>query len=354
MGTVVKGLLHAGSITLVYGPPKSGKSFLLTDLFMSVAAVDQEWMGHKIVRPGPILYVACEGHAGFWKRIVAIKIERGCKDIPDEFVLAVGRPQLIAVSEHGRSYVPHPDDVLDALKRMKAERGLMPAAVAIDTVFRSFGAGNVNQSDHMSVYLQSLNAIADQGIALAAVHHEIKSGGTPAGSVALTGGSDTILLVGNGNGNGNAHTWEVEMAKDDASTKPRSFTLYPVDVGPDLDGEPQTSMVVRDAGPADGGVSKRGKKLPKGLAIFKRALDRMLGDLGKQIRPFLDGPAVKAVERSYVRREFMKAYPADNDKAKSKAFERSERDAVSTDLICSREIEKDGCPITFFWPLREP
>jgi hypothetical protein len=35
-------------------------------------------------------------------------------------------------------------------------------------------------------YLAALATIQDQGIALVAVHHEIKSGGTPAGSVTLT------------------------------------------------------------------------------------------------------------------------------------------------------------------------
>jgi len=71
LGTIVEGLLHAGSVTLIYGPPKSGKSFLATDLGLAVSAEQQDWMGHTIVRPGPVLYVACEGHAGFWKRLAA-------------------------------------------------------------------------------------------------------------------------------------------------------------------------------------------------------------------------------------------------------------------------------------------
>jgi hypothetical protein len=42
MGTVVRGVLHAGSLTLVYGPPKSGKSFLVISLFLAIAAGDAE------------------------------------------------------------------------------------------------------------------------------------------------------------------------------------------------------------------------------------------------------------------------------------------------------------------------
>jgi hypothetical protein len=97
LGTVVEGILHAGSLTLIYGPPKSGKSFLLSSCALSVAAQDPEWMDHDIVRPGPVLYVACEGHAGFWKRLVAEAKERGWSEptFPKGFILATGRPMLL-------------------------------------------------------------------------------------------------------------------------------------------------------------------------------------------------------------------------------------------------------------------
>ena len=38
MGTIVQGVLHQGSLSLFYGPPKSGKSFLLTDMLLEIAA----------------------------------------------------------------------------------------------------------------------------------------------------------------------------------------------------------------------------------------------------------------------------------------------------------------------------
>jgi hypothetical protein len=59
MGSIVKGILHASSLTLFYGPPKSGKSFLVTDLFVAIADDGRgEWMGHTIMRHGPVLYIA--------------------------------------------------------------------------------------------------------------------------------------------------------------------------------------------------------------------------------------------------------------------------------------------------------
>ena len=50
-----------------------------------------------------------------------------------------------------------------------------------------------------------------------------------------------------------------------------------------------------------------------------------------------------------MRREFLKAYPADNVKAKGEAFRRCEKDAVSASLMTAREIETPEGATTFFW-----
>jgi hypothetical protein len=196
IGTIVEGLLHAGSVTLIYGPPKSGKSFLATDLALAVTAELPDWMGHRIVRPGPVLCVACEGHAGIWKRLAAAAQERRWDEatFPKGFILATGRPKVIRMDANGMHFAPDPSAILAALDDAK-QRGMKPVAIVIDTVFRSFGEGNVNASPDMNVYLAAVAVLTDQGYAVALVHHEIKSGGTPAGSVSLIGGADTIIHV---------------------------------------------------------------------------------------------------------------------------------------------------------------
>jgi hypothetical protein len=325
IGTVVRGLLHSGSVTLFYGPPKSGKSFLLGDLFLKIAAHDPEWMGHAIVRPGRTLMVACEGHAGYWKRLQAAAIDRRWDEqtFPKDFVLAVGRPQLIRISEKTHAAGPHPDDVLAALKTMKGNGGL-PIAVGIDTVFRSVGEGNVNASDHMNAYLAALATITDQGIALAVVHHETKAGGTPAGSVTLIGGADTIVSTKNGADNG-THTWCVEMAKDDAETKPRAFTLEVINVGNDADDEPQSSCVVRDIGAPL--APKRGR--PRGSKAAQNALAALrlaLEECG-QIPPVSNHipPRVRTVNLELWKRYVAQSSVARTEKPDSlrKAFNRA-------------------------------
>jgi AAA domain len=261
LGTVVAGILHAGSVTLIYGPPKSGKSFLVTDLALSIAAAERAWMGHEIVRPGPVLVVACEGHAGYWKRVVAAAQDRGWTEetFPQGFILATGRPTLIRAAERGLTFAPDPSSILQALATAK-QKGLKPVAIFIDTVFRSVGAGNVNASPDMNAYLDAVGTLTDQGYAVGLVHHEIKSGGTPAGSVSLIGGSDDIIHVWRESDTSEQRFWQVEMAKDDAETPPRAFTLAGIPIGLDPDGRPASSCVIRDAGAApDAGKKKRGR-----------------------------------------------------------------------------------------------
>jgi hypothetical protein len=70
----------------------------------------------------------------------------------------------------------------------------------------------------------------------------------------------------------------------------------------------------------------------------------MLADAGKDIRPFVDGPAVRAVDQEIVRAEFYKSYPADGDaKAKQnvrrQAFGRALKDAQQRGLIGIRDVE---------------
>ncbi len=284
-GTIVEGLLHAGSVTLIYGPPKSGKSFLVTDLSLVIAAELDCWMGQKIIRPGSVLYVACEGHAGFWKRLAAAAQTRGWdeKTFPSNFILATGRPMLIKVDAHGMHYAPDLSSILTALADAKA-KNLNPVAIVIDTVFRSFGAGNVNASQDMNVYLAAVAVLTDWGYAVALVHHEIKAGGTPAGSVSLIGGTDNIAHVWRENDTGERQFWQVEMAKDDAETEPRAFSLKVVPIGLDPDGRAASSCVVINGGPApEQAQRKRGRPAGNGAEgvladLIYRELCNLLAD----------------------------------------------------------------------------
>ena len=214
-----------------------------------------------------------------WKRVVAAAKERGWtkETFPKGFILATGRPTLIRADGRGFAFAPNPSAILEALADAK-RNGLKPVAIFIDTVFRSIGAGNVNASPDMNAYLAAVGTLNDQGFAVGLVHHEIKSGGTPAGSVTLIGGSDDIIHVWRESDTSEQRFWQLEMAKDDAETQFRAFTLAVIPIGLDPDGRPASSCVIRDAGAApDAGKKKRGR--PAGTSEAAVTADLVLDAL---------------------------------------------------------------------------
>src|SRR4051812_14047568 len=62
---LVKGLIPREGLTVVWGPPKCGKSFWVFDLMLHLA-LEWEYRGRR-VQPGTVCYVACEGERGSWR-----------------------------------------------------------------------------------------------------------------------------------------------------------------------------------------------------------------------------------------------------------------------------------------------
>jgi hypothetical protein len=258
---------------------------------------------------------------------------RGLFGIPEQFHLARGRPALVVIDPKTHIALPHPQDILEAILDLPVR----PVAVAIDTVYRAMGGGNVNSSDHTNAFLGAVAAIMDLGIAVVCVHHEVKAGGTPAGSVALLGGADTIVKTTNGDA---THSWEVEFAKDDALTKPRAFKLEVKELGEDLEGEPASSCVVIAI---DGPVPerKRGTRRregwPQAALGLRKAMMNTLAELGRETRPYPDGPVVRVIDLELVRQEFYRDYPSPDPGTRRRAFNRALEAAKRDDLIGSRD-----------------
>ena len=78
---LVKGIVPRVGLSVIWGPPKCGKSFLTFDLMMHVA-LGWEYRGRR-VRQGAVVYCALEGAHGFRARVEAFRREslpRRCVD----------------------------------------------------------------------------------------------------------------------------------------------------------------------------------------------------------------------------------------------------------------------------------
>ena len=77
---LVKGLIPRAGLTVVWGPPKCGKSFWAFDLAMHVAR-GVPYRGRR-VQQGAVVYLALEGGYGFRARVDAYRRTHGIKDAP--------------------------------------------------------------------------------------------------------------------------------------------------------------------------------------------------------------------------------------------------------------------------------
>ena len=77
---LIKNLLPALGIAVIYGHPGSGKSFLALDWALHIA-LGWDWQGRK-VKQGLVIYVAAEGITGLRNRVEAFRRHHDVKGIP--------------------------------------------------------------------------------------------------------------------------------------------------------------------------------------------------------------------------------------------------------------------------------
>jgi AAA domain len=68
---LVKGLIPRVGLVIVYGAPKCGKTFLVTDVMLHVA-LGRDYRGRR-VEQGAVIYIACEGEGGLAGRLEAFR-----------------------------------------------------------------------------------------------------------------------------------------------------------------------------------------------------------------------------------------------------------------------------------------
>jgi len=226
---LVGGLIPREGLTLVWGPPKCGKSFWTLDVALHVA-LGQEYRGCE-VSAGTVVYCAFEGASGFRKRVEAFR--RHYKDkiksptVP--FWLMPVRIDLIN---------DHKQLIGDIEKQVDDD---MPALVVLDTLNRSL-QGSENSPDDMGAYVQAADAIREAfECAVVIVHHSGHDAPRPRGHSSLTAAVDAQLSVKRSS---SVFEVKVEWMKDGEEDATVLSKLEVVPVGEDSNGKPITSCVV--------------------------------------------------------------------------------------------------------------
>ena len=284
---LVKGLIEPGGLSVWYGPPGSGKTFLIQYIAYAIAQ-GRSIFGRR-VRQATTLYIGLEGAGGIRNRVKALKESFGDTN---QFYFSIDQVALLDADRLKQADI---DAVVEAVSTYGARM------VVIDTVNGALGGGEENDSSTMGAFISACKSIAQRtGAHVALVHHSSKAGteNGPRGHSSLEGAVDLAVAV-DGTGTNALRILRTRKVKDGADLS-FNFTLEAVVLGVDQDGDNITSMLVCEAGAP---VAQR-KKLSENQESLLRAIENVLASPDvtfETVQPFgPEGPTVRAVRRETV------------------------------------------------------
>lgn len=236
---LIKGLLDRGAFSVIYGQSNSGKTFVALDLAYDVAT-GQQWNGQKTTQ-GAVLYIAAEGGKGIFKRLKALRLEHSPGEEPKLYTMPCPIDLL-------RGAGPDSDtgQLISQIQALEARIGQRIELIVIDTLSRALAGGDENSSQDMGTFVKHVDRIrASCKAHLMVVHHSGKDTARGArGWSGIRAAVDTEIEIDEG-------VLKVTKQRDIDPLKPLGFSLRPVQIGTDTDGDAQTSCVVDLAGVAE-------------------------------------------------------------------------------------------------------
>jgi hypothetical protein len=227
---LIKHVMPAESIGMLYGGSGTFKSFIAIDAALHIAH-GLPWLGRR-TKQGGVLYIAAEGGAGLWPRIVAWHRAR--------------RLQWGSVPFH---VVPAAVDLTqDAWRVVEAAqaKGITPTLVVVDTLSQTYN-GEENSANEVAAYFRELGTRFRQlwGCAVLILHHTGHNATErPRGSSAMRANLDFMLGVFRDEKEMLA-TLTCSKQKDGEAFDDVTFRVSVHELGTDEDGDKVTSLVAR-------------------------------------------------------------------------------------------------------------
>lgn len=261
---IIKGVLPAAGLCVLYGESSSGKTFFALDMVGAVAR-GAEWRG-KRVQQGRVAYVVAEGVGGFRDRLDAYARHHGIDLATFQFGVIPDSPNLLEKA-----------DVKDLLLAL-AVYG-KPDIVVVDTLAQSMPGGNENAGEDMGRVLAHCKAIhRATGALVVLIHHSGKDAARGArGWSGLRGAADVQIEIVR---SGDARAAVIDKQKDGGGEGDEyAFKLVPVTIGRDEDGDDTTSCVLSHVDSVPRSERKKEPKGDKQKLVLKLAHEMLdLGD----------------------------------------------------------------------------
>jgi len=255
---LIKGVIASGEVALLYGPSGAGKSFVAMAICFAIAEGVESLAGRR-VRQGSVVYVAFEGGAGLRNRVVAARETFG--DPRDSLVIVDARATL------GKGT----DGDMDLAELIGLIRDLRepPQLIVLDTVSCAMAGDDENAAGDVAAFMRRLATLAaETGAAVLAIHHAGEDASKGArGNSAFRANSDVVIeITADG-------VIKLEKVRDGTTGEWATFTLVPVHLGRDDDGDMVTSCIARFSASNSTTSRKKVKDLPP---VAKRAYEHLV------------------------------------------------------------------------------
>ena len=215
---IIDGILEKNALVCGFGAPAAGKTFVMVDMALCVASGTQ-YHGRD-VDGGTVFYIAGEGHNGFVRRCKAWAKHN---DTPIDDIPFFKSNRSVVMNDEKTV-----EQMFNTIKQLSEEFG-QPKLVVIDTLNRSMG-GDENSTKDMSMFIQSVDKIADEFACTVLVAHHTGHGtkDRARGSSAWLGALDAEFQVQKV-GEFDTHIKFTKM-KDAPEPKPLAFIKHQVEL----------------------------------------------------------------------------------------------------------------------------
>lgn len=234
---LAKGLLLASQVSILVGPPNTGKSSVVACLAASISM--GRTIGHIRVKRGAVLYVAAEDPNGIAER--------------SHGYFQTEPTDLAHFHIHGWPVNLADDDEMATFcaEAQKFRRSFQAAQMLIvfDTLNLCIGDGDENSARDMSRVIGNAQRLARATRAhVMIIHHtSAADAGRPRGSTAMHGNADTLLVLRRAEGQQGESLVLLTQEKQRSipKGKPLVFEIAGLEVGTDSDGEIITVPIAR-------------------------------------------------------------------------------------------------------------
>lgn len=311
---LVKKWIQSDGLAMVFGDSGAGKTFVVLDWVLRMAAGIENWAGLR-VRPGGVVYLAGEGHHGLKARIAGWK----------KYYQAEHLNMWIS---GGACDLNTTEGLAHTVSEIRALEAQNIAVIVVDTLHR-FLNGDENKAVDAKTMLDSCAVLQETfGCSVILVHHTgtaQDAKGRARGSSSWRGALDNQILV---TASGDGVKLEQVKQKDSELAPPIYLQRTPVNLPGwfDEDGQAISTIILE---PDAHGSEKETQKLSKtqhfGLQTYREAAETcgLLDERGKFV----------GVRESDWREFFYKRCESKNQETKRKNFQR-----VRSELLEKKEL----------------